>query len=391
MKKFAFEVSDNPAIYAHMLPLLKACIDDDDIIVSLYSSDAENFLKLESEYHFFFNEKLVPFAQIVLDDTRLYKIKKMVVNNAQKLKITKILPLLRFFFTCLRKDKRKQLDDSSSFYQKNASFFEQQDVLLTTELKGRGSFNGNAKLVWLLHGVSANDNAFYKSWTCDLVVCPLIGFKDQLVEKSDFPFQSKIYTNAYLKYDLIKLSKMKSKIFDTHKYTVVYNPHWDSGSGQSSWFDLGFQILEFFYNQNDINLIFAPHINLSRYYDIQIPQKYYNCPNIHIDLNSNDLLRGTYIAHADCYLGDVSSQYFEYILCKPDIDAIFFNSTGFDWRDNPAYLYWEDGEVINEVASLASALNDVRKNKKNRCQRFHDIPDNQVYNLLHYIKFTILE
>lgn len=393
MKKIAFEVSDNVAIYAHMLPLLRAFIEKAEFSVSLYAVSEDSFSKLQTEYRFYYGQELVVSEQVILSDSHLSKIKKIVVAVAKKYNLTMLLPFVRKVFTSLRKNKNNNLDDFSSFYKRNANFFLKQDVILTTDLKGCVAFDGFPKLVWLLHGIISNDNPFYKNWSCDLVVSPQIGLIDKLRKKTNFPIYSKVYTNAYLKYDLIKLKKdsCRENIFQNKKYTVVYNPHWDNGSGQSSWFEFGTEILEFFYNRKDINLIFAPHISLSKFYDIKVPEKYASCNNIHIDLNSDALVRGTYISYADCYLGDVSSQYFEFLLCKPDIDAIFINAANFDWRASSVYSYWNDGVVIDDVKSLNMALSSASEMKRVRQKRFHEIPDDQVENLLLYIKSIFLE
>lgn len=393
MKKIAFEVSDNIAIYSHMLPLLNAFIKSNEVFVSLYSVSEDNFAKLQKEYRFYYGHELVVFEQVVLPDSRLSKLKKTVVAVAKKCHLTMLLPIARKVFISFRKNKNNKLDDFSNFYKRNAGFFLKQDVIFTTELKGCVAFEGFPKLVWLLHGIISNDNPFYKDWNCDLVVSPQIGLIEKLRERTSFPHDSKIYTSAYLKYDLIKLqqSNRTTNIFQQKKYTVLYNPHWDNGTGQSSWFKFGIDILEFFYNRKDINLIFAPHIALAKFYDIKIPRKYTSCQNIHIDLRSENLVRGTYISHADCYLGDVSSQYFEFILCKPNIDAIFFNVVGFDWHTSPVYSYWNDGVVISDVRSLDEALVSTGLNNKIRQKRFHEIPENQVESLLLYIKTHFLE
>ncbi|MBA7730631.1 hypothetical protein HV169_16280 [Citrobacter freundii] len=393
MKKIAFEVSDNIAIYSHMLPLLHAFIKSNEVFVSLYSVSEDNFAKLQEEYRFYYGQELVVFEQVVLPDNRLSNLKKKVVAVAKKYHLTVFLPIARRVFTSFRKSKNNNLDDFSNFYKRNSGFFLKQNVIFTTELKGCVPFEGFPKLVWLLHGIISNDNPFYKDWNCDLVVSPQIGLIEKLRASTSFPHDSKMYTNAYLKYDLIKRQQSNRiiNVFQQKKYTVLYNPHWDNGSGQSSWFKFGIEILEFFYNRKDINFIFAPHISLAKFYDIKIPNKYTSCENIHIDLKSEDLVRGTYISQADCYLGDVSSQYFEFILCKPNIDAIFFNVAGLDWHASSVFSYWNDGVVISDVKSLDEALVSAGLNKKVRQKRFHEIPDNQVESLLLYIKTHFLE
>jgi CDP-glycerol glycerophosphotransferase (TagB/SpsB family) len=63
----------------------------------------------------------------------------------------------------------------------------------------------------------------------------------------------------------------------------------------------------------------------------------------------------TYMLAADIYLGDVSSQVYEFLL-KPR-PCIFLNGHSVAWQDNPFYVHWRLGQVIDDVqADLANAL-----------------------------------
>ncbi len=62
----------------------------------------------------------------------------------------------------------------------------------------------------------------------------------------------------------------------------------------------------------------------------------------------------TYARAADVYLGDVSSQVYEF-LQRPRA-SIFLRSHDVQWRDHPDYQFWHNGPVINRVADLEPVL-----------------------------------
>ena len=55
----------------------------------------------------------------------------------------------------------------------------------------------------------------------------------------------------------------------------------------------------------------------------------------------------TYMLAADIYLGDVSSQVYEFLL-EPR-PCIFLNGHNVPWQDNPYYSHWTLGQVIDDV------------------------------------------
>jgi hypothetical protein len=142
---------------------------------------------------------------------------------------------------------------------------------------------------------------------------------------------------------------------DPSKPTVLYNPH--PSPHLSSWYKHGRQVLEHFLNDDRYNLIFAPHVMLfHRPFVLTIDklridrpgiieQRYLDAPNIHIDLGSRASTDMTYTRAADLYLGDVSSQIYEFLHTQRP--CLFINSHGVEHRGNPNYAHWQSGEVID--------------------------------------------
>lgn len=170
---------------------------------------------------------------------------------------------------------------------------------------------------------------------------------------------------GYPKFDFVK-SKLhiRKKVFDNDNPTVLYNPHFDPLL--SSWFTHGQLVLEYFAAHPDLNLIVAPHVMLfARRYHLRIkplkwrlmksiPDEIAVLPNIHVDTGSLACVDMTYTCHADIYLGDVSSQVYEF-LYQPR-PCVFINSHNAKWQDDPNYSHWHLGPVIDDIEQLNTHL-----------------------------------
>ena len=66
-----------------------------------------------------------------------------------------------------------------------------------------------------------------------------------------------------------------------------------------------------------------------------------------------------YTQRADLYLGDVSSQVYEF-LRKPR-PCVFLNSHRFAWAGDPNFGHWRAGPVIEDVADLGAAMSRSRQ------------------------------
>lgn len=171
---------------------------------------------------------------------------------------------------------------------------------------------------------------------------------------------------GYPKFDLAR-PRPKKQWFADDRPIAIYNPH--PSPALSSWYRYGPYILDYFSKSRDYNLIFAPHVMLfAKRFNISlsplavrsvpaVPAHIFHAPNIHIDLGSDASVDMTYTDAADVYLGDASSQVYEFIR-KPR-PCVFFNAQGHEWRGDPNFAHWEAGPVVTELGALDTALTNA--------------------------------
>ena len=164
---------------------------------------------------------------------------------------------------------------------------------------------------------------------------------------------------GYSKFDIVSKDEQEQRLFSNEKPIVLYNPHFNRIN--SSWYTHGLNVLEYFYNSKDYNLIFAPHIYLFNRKGFLKPsiidKKYFDALNIHIDLGSIKSSNMSYTLNSDIYLGDVSSQIFEFGI-KPR-PSVFINALKVPedkWKKDLNYRFWKTGEVIENINEFDTAL-----------------------------------
>lgn len=153
--------------------------------------------------------------------------------------------------------------------------------------------------------------------------------------------------------------------FADPKPVILYNPHFSSDLG--SWTRDGMKIVDAVVRDGRYNLIFAPHIRMcdsraKRKAMLAALKPYLNAPNLHIDLGSRRSIDMTYTMLADVYVGDVSSQIYEYL--RHPRPALFINSHYKAWQDDENYAHWRFGPVIwrgeDIIAGIDRAIADHR-------------------------------
>lgn len=146
----------------------------------------------------------------------------------------------------------------------------------------------------------------------------------------------------------------QGRLFSNDRPIVLYNPHFDAALG--SW-KLAPALLESFASRPDLNFIVAPHIRLADRLTAAERAHIVNrsAPNILIDLGSEASCDMRYANAADIYLGDVSSQVYEFET-RPR-PAIFIDAAVANWRGNPDFAMWEMGEVV--AADAAAAMHAI--------------------------------
>ncbi|GGB18951.1 glycerophosphotransferase [Sphingomonas metalli] len=174
----------------------------------------------------------------------------------------------------------------------------------------------------------------------------------------------RISITGYPKFDLFPPRAARLPMQANGRPTILYNPH--VSPHLSSWYAQGRQVLDWFLRQDRYNVIFAPHVMLfHRRIAISIDRLRIDrpgridpallaAPHIHADLGSTASTDMTYVEAADLYLGDVSSQVYEFL--RTPRPCLFLDVHRTDWQGDPDYAHWQAGDVIARAADLPAAL-----------------------------------
>ena len=251
-------------------------------------------------------------------------------------------------------------------YRDNLDFFRSLDVLVVpekTSLILKDHFHlDQLKIIHTRHGAGDRAIGFDKaSARFDHVLAAGTKIRDRLVNAAGVP-PEKISIVGYPKFDVFNVGPTDPR--KNARTTIIYNPH--VAPHLSSWYRLGPQILEWFAAHPEYDLIFAPHIMLferrvavtiqpARVARVgKVPKRLANAPNIFVDMHSRALTTMKYLNSADIYIGDASSQAYEFMLHPRP--CIFFDAHRFDWEGNPNFAHWDAGRVLTGVDELQSAL-----------------------------------
>jgi hypothetical protein len=252
-------------------------------------------------------------------------------------------------------------------YRDNLAFFRSLDVLVVAEktsliLKKRYGLT-DLGIVHTRHGAGDRAIGFNKASACfDHVLCSGPKIRDRLVSEAGMDPDA-ITIVGYPKFDLVRETK-KVRFLPTAAQVVLYNPH--PSPHLSSWYRHGHGVFEQFIGRSEHGLLFAPHVMLfQRQFVVtidrltvdkagEIPARFLRGDNIKVDLGSRASTDMSYTLSADIYLGDASSQVYEFLL-RPR-PCIFLDSHGHDWRGDPNFQHWNAGEVITHPDQLPMAL-----------------------------------
>ncbi len=256
-------------------------------------------------------------------------------------------------------------------YRDNLDFFRSFDAVVVSEkttllLKTRYGL-GDLKLIHTRHGAGDRAIGFNRtSAGFDLVLVSGPKIRDRLIAEAGLaPEQTALV--GYPKFDLCADNRFADHFPAPERPTVIYNPH--PSPRLSSWFRQGAQVLEAFRGQDRYNLIFAPHVMLfERKWVVTLDPPslarvappspdYAREPRIHIDIGSAASSDMSYTNRADIYLGDVSSQVYEFL--RAPRPCLFLNAHGVDWRGDPNYLHWQAGPVLESAEGLLDAIDDA--------------------------------
>ncbi|MET0272746.1 MAG: glycerophosphotransferase [Phenylobacterium sp.] len=164
---------------------------------------------------------------------------------------------------------------------------------------------------------------------------------------------------GYPKFDIVEALKTPPpKLFAQDRPIVLYNPHFDPAL--SSWPGEGLKVLDAFAADPRYNLIFAPHVRLfdGDHPDRAAVARFEGLPNIHVALSGQAMIDMTYARMADVYLGDVSSQVYEFLrVLRP---CVFLNGHHVAWQGDEDYRHWLYGPVVEQASDVLNAVDRSR-------------------------------
>ena len=156
--------------------------------------------------------------------------------------------------------------------------------------------------------------------------------------------ESNCIVSGYAKFELVG---PPPPIFPDATPIALYNPH--SRPDLSSWFELGEALIHEMERIDGCNFIVAPHVKLEGETDIRS-----DAPNMLIDYGSVRSIDMSYTQAASLYIGDASSQLYEYLV-RPR-PCIFVNAHRVSWQGNEQYAHFALGQVIERAEELPLAL-----------------------------------
>ena len=226
--------------------------------------------------------------------------------------------------------------------------FSRYPILVTTEttstrLRNQSGFR--SALIRIRHGVgdaaTRTDDSRLSRFDLSLVG----GEKDKrrLISAGQCTEDS-CAVSGYAKFELVK---PPHRLFRNDNPVALYNPHWREDL--SSWHTQGAALVREMERLNRWNFIIAPHVRLRSGPTIST-----DAPNIIIDRGSVRSIDMTYTQAASVYIGDASSQLYEFL--NHPRPCIFVNGQGVDWQRNENWSHFALGQVIDAPSQLPAAL-----------------------------------
>ena len=153
-----------------------------------------------------------------------------------------------------------------------------------------------------------------------------------------------------------RMQRDTAPLFDNGRPLILYNPHFDHSLG--SWHGFADALIDAVFADGRYNLIVAPHIRMfekASEAERDAWRRRAVAGHVIVDLDSERLSDMSYTSAADIYVGDVSSQVYEFLTVpKP---CIFIDTHDAAWRDNPDYAMWQFGPVCSDITQIIDALN----------------------------------
>ena len=151
-----------------------------------------------------------------------------------------------------------------------------------------------------------------------------------------------------------RIDRTSTLPFNAPRRTVLYNAHKEPKL--TSWQRFIEPMLAGFAADRSMNLIVAPHIKMFRRRDEGLRDQWRDrsTDNVLVDPGSDRSVDMSYAAAADIYVGDVSSQVYEFLATPRP--CVFLNAHRIDWQDDPSFAHWHLGDVVDDPAEFMAAI-----------------------------------
>ncbi len=232
------------------------------------------------------------------------------------------------------------------------------DVIVTVEdtvAFARAAGIRRPKLIYYPHGAGDRQVGFTRRLKAfDLVLLPGEKLAQRMLQAGLVQPDGMALVGSVKLETAAKLRATRERLFDNDRPVVLYNPH--KAPGLSSWQRFIEPMLDQFAHQQRFNLLVAPHVKLFRRRGRALRSRWEarSSDTILIDSGSDRSLDTTYTQEADIYVGDVSSQVYEFLTVPRP--CVFLDATGASWQGNPNFAHWQLGDVVRDPAQLMAAI-----------------------------------
>ncbi|MCP1242431.1 hypothetical protein GOB86_07515 [Acetobacter lambici] len=276
-------------------------------------------------------------------------------------------PFPKSWKTKALKHARRHDQERTLVLKENIEELNRYDAVIATEysagiLKKMGLTK--PKLILLMHGAAGRyvkDQYLVPEF--DLVL--LSGAK----EEAFFESRGLLAHNSgriigYPKFDVFAAMRHDNTIhFENGHLFALYNPHCQRAlTSASKWMMPLIQGFRAQINKPDgYNLVVAPHIKMFHkgFGFKERALKRQQGPGILVDTGSPAMLDMTYTSQAALYIGDVSSQIYEFLaIPRP---CVFLNPRKIPWKNDPHFVYWTLGDVVDNIHDLMPTIANAAK------------------------------
>jgi hypothetical protein len=230
----------------------------------------------------------------------------------------------------------------------NARAISRYPTIVTTETTSsilRRVPGFRSETIHLKHGAGDREGGYNpKHAGFDLTLVNGAKDKQRLIERG-LGRPDNVRVVGYGKFEIVRTPS--ETLFPDSRPIAFYNSHFDRKLG--TWTRHGREIVSALENIPGWNFVAAPHVKTRGGRTIRS-----DAPNVIIDRGSVRSIDMTYTQAASVYIGDVSSQVYEFI--RTPRPCIFLNLDRREWQDDPAYAHWHFGQVIDDLADLPAAL-----------------------------------